>query len=382
VERLEKISALKLRLENILFYTQPTIVGLNTNRPYVAFKHLVTNKRYRIFSGLQFGMGTTRGLDNRELSLYFRSLLNKVITELGKGWSPDEESQKSKHQANENKPLKAHSSFLCDYIDKADYSAKHKYSLRWYWGELLKFAGDMGVDEIETQNMQVHLMHRYATSNTSYNTAKRYYKCIFNLLVQLGCTMNNPVVGIKNKKAVASINQAFEKAELTDLLAYLKINDKVLYRVAILMYTTFMRPHQEIRRLKVKFFNFSEQLLILPPRFTKNGKQVTIPLQQEVLEEFGFLRCMDAEEFVFGDVNSDYFATRWGKKIRNVYPLKPNQTLYSIRHTAAVEMYKRTKDVALIQRMMHHSSMEVTIGYLRSLNCNLAVVSAEMYPSL
>jgi integrase len=91
---------------------------------------------------------------------------------------------------------------------------------------------------------------------------------------------------------------------------------------------------------------------------------------------------MEPEDFVFGDVNADYFKTRWGKKVRGVFSLKPNQTLYSIRHTAAVEMYHKTKDVALIQRMMHHSSMEVTIGYLRSLNCNLAVVSAEMYPSL
>jgi integrase len=366
----------------ILLYTQPTIVGLNSSRPHISFKHIFNNKRFRVFSGVEFGMGTTRGLTPKEIALYYRALLNLVTTKLNEGWNPEAAKLKSNNVEKENKPLKFYSFSLCDYIDKADYSAKHKYSLRWYWGELLKFAGDMGVDEIETQNMQVHLMHRYPTSNTSYNTAKRYYKCIFNLLVQLGCTMNNPVVGIKNKKAVASINQAFEKTELTDLLAYLKINDRVLYRVAILMYTTFMRPHQEIRRLKVKFFNFSEQLLILPPRFTKNGKQVTIPLQQEVLEEFGFLKCMDAEDFVFGDVNSDYFATRWGKKIRNVYPLKPNQTLYSIRHTAAVEMYKRTKDVALIQRMMHHSSMEVTIGYLRSLNCNLAVVSAEMYPSL
>jgi integrase len=369
-------------MNQFLLYSQPTIGGMEKGRPYVYFSHVVSKQKYRYYSGVVFGMRSARGLSKKELEIYFRTLQQAITLKLNEGWNPDNDKEKPNKWKAENKALKTHSSFLCDYIDKADYSAKHKYSLRWYWGELLKFAGDMGVDEIETQNMQVHLMHRYPTSNTSYNTAKRYYKCIFNLLVQLGCTMNNPVVGIKNKKAVASINQAFEKTELTDLLAYLKINDRVLYRVAILMYTTFMRPHQEIRRLKVKFFNFSEQLLILPPRFTKNGKQVTIPLQQEVLEEFGFLKCMDAEDFVFGDVNSDYFATRWGKKIRNVYPLKPNQTLYSIRHTAAVEMYKRTKDVALIQRMMHHSSMEVTIGYLRSLNCNLAVVSAEMYPSL
>jgi len=327
-------------------------------------------------------MGTTRGLDERELGLYFRTLLNKVITELGNGWNPEESSPKAKMIEKTNKPLRSYSNLLCDYIDKADYGEKHKYTLKWYWVELVKQFAELGIDDIEDSDIQTHLMNRYASSNTTYNTAKRYYKCLFNLLVQLGYTENNPVSGLKNKKAEASINQAFEKAELIALMEFLKTHDRVLYRVGLLMYTIFMRPHHEIRRLRVKYFNFEDELLVLPPRFTKNGKQVTIPLQKDVLLEFAFLKSMDAEDFVFGDVNSYYFATRWGKKIRNVYPLKPNQTLYSIRHTAAVEMYKRTKDVALIQRMMHHSSMEVTIGYLRSLNCNLAVVSADMYPSL
>ena len=366
----------------ILLYSQPTIVSLRSTRPHISFKHILTNKRFRIFSGLAFGMGSTRGLDSRELSVYYKTLLNLITVKLNEGWNPAEQSLKANKIEKANKPLKAYSVFLCDYIEKADYGTKHKYSLRWYWGELLKFASEMGVEDIETSDIQVHLLNRYSSSNTSYNTAKRYYKCIFNLLVQLGHTNNNPILGIKNKKAIASINQAFEKSELKNLLEYLKTHDTILYRVAILMYTTFMRPHQEIRRLKVKYFNFKEELLILPPRFTKNGKQVTIPLQTEVLQEFSYLKDMNPEDYVFGSVNPDYFATRWGKRIRNVYPLKPNQTLYSIRHTAAVEMYHKTKDVALIQRMMHHSSMEVTIGYLRSLNCNLAVVSAEMYPSL
>jgi site-specific recombinase XerD len=308
--------------------------------------------------------------------------MNKVITELGNGWNPEESSSKAKKIEKDNKPLRSYSNVLCDYIDKADYGEKHKYTLKWYWVELIKQFAEMGIDDIEDSDIQTHLMNRYASSNTSYNTAKRYYKCIFNLLVQLGYLEVNPVVGIKNRKAEASINEAFEKEELKKLMDYLKLNDRVLYRVALLMYTTFMRPHQEIRLLQVKFFRLDERLLLLPPRFTKNGKQATIPLQLTVVEEFSFLRDMDPDDFVFGLTNPFYFSTRWGKKIKKNFPLKPNQTLYSVRHTAAVEMYRKTKDVALIQRMMHHSSMEVTIGYLRSLNCNLTVVNADMYPSL
>jgi integrase len=192
----------------------------------------------------------------------------------------------------------------------------------------------------------------------------------------------NPVSDIKAKRAEATINAAFTSKELTALFEYLKATDIILYRVAILMYTTFLRPHQEVRLLRAKFFNFEAKQLILPPRYTKNGKQTTIPLQTIILDEFEFVKSMESEDPIFGDVNPFYFSTKWGKKVRDIYPLKENQTLYSIRHTAAVETYKRTKDVALIQRLMHHSSMEVTIGYLRSLNCGLNGITVDMYPSI
>lgn len=368
-------------MNTILLYTQPSIIGLHSSRPHISFKHILNNKRYRIFSGVEFGMGTTRGLSERELSLYYRSLLNVVTTKLNEGWDPEAKKASPKSK-QESKSLRQYKIPFSHFVQKADYGDKHKYSLLWYWGELSKQFGDVPISEIYLSDITTHLMNRYASSNTSYNTAKRYYKCIFNLLVQLGYLEVNPVVGIKNRKAEASINEAFEKEEFKKLMDYLKLNDRVLYRVALLMYTTFMRPHQEIRLLQVKFFRLDERLLLLPPRFTKNGKQATIPLQETVVEEFSFLRGMDPDAFVFGNVNADYFKTRWGKKIKKNFTLKPNQTLYSVRHTAAVEMYRKTKDVALIQRMMHHSSMEVTIGYLRSLNCNLAAVNAEMYPSL
>jgi site-specific recombinase XerD len=365
-----------------LLFSQPTIGGVEKGRPYVYFSHVLSKRKYRYYSGVAFGMRSARGLKDEELHLYFRSLAQTITMKLSTGWKPEDESSPENAIERDNKPLKDYDAVLRAYIDKADYGIKHKYSLRWYWGELLKQFSKTAITDIQESDITTHLMNRYASSNTSYNTAKRYYKCIFNLLVQLGYLEVNPVVGIKNRKAEASINEAFEKEELKKLMDYLKLNDRVLYRVVLLMYTTFMRPHQEIRLLQVKFFRLDERLLLLPPRFTKNGKQATIPIQETVVEEFSFLRDMDPDAFVFGITNPFYFSTRWGKKIKKNYRLKPNQTLYSVRHTAAVEMYRKTKDVALIQRMMHHSSMEVTIGYLRSLNCNLAVVNADMYPSL
>ena len=346
---------------------------------YVFFRNLVTKEAFKFYSGKDFGMPTCRGLDPKEKEIYYRSLLSMINYQLSIGWTPEAEI---KPKVTLDFSFKEAAAELESFIPKADYGDKHKYSLLWYLKSLNQAYMGSQLNDISTASMTAFIMKRHTGSNTSYNTARRYYRGIFNLFQQLGYMDFNPVSDIKAKRAEATINAAFTPKELTALFEYLKVTDIILYRVAILMYTTFLRPHQEIRLLKAKFFNYEAKQLILPPRYTKNGKQTTIPLQSIILDEFDFVQTMEGEESIFGKVNPYYFSTKWGIKVRDRYPLKENQTLYSIRHTAAVETYRRTKDVALIQRLMHHSSMEVTIGYLRSLNCGLNGITADMYPSI
>jgi integrase len=339
----------------------------------------MTSEIFRIHTGKDFGMSSARGLSIAEKDIYYRTLLSKVIVKLAEGWMPE---SIDKPKVASDFSFKEAAAELEKFIPKADYGDKHKYSMLWYLKSLKQAYSGSQLNDITTASLTAFIMKRHTGSNTSYNTARRYYRGIFNLFQQLGYMDFNPVSDIKAKRAESTINAAFTPKELTALFEYLKVTDLILYRVAILMYTTFLRPHQEIRLLKAKFFNFEAKQLILPPRYTKNGKQTTIPLQSIILEEFEFVQTLDSEDPIFGNINPFYFSTKWGKKVRDIYPLKENQTLYSIRHTAAVETYKRTKDVALIQRLMHHSSMEVTIGYLRSLNCGLNGITADMYPSI
>jgi len=366
-------------MNSALTYTSPKLVSEKRGRMYVFFRNLVTKEAFKFYSGKDFGMPTCRGLDSKEKEIYYRSLLSMINYQLSIGWTPEAEI---KPKVTLDFSFKEAAAELESFIPKADYGDKHKYSLLWYLKSLKQAYMGSQLNDISTASMTAFIMKRHTGSNTSYNTARRYYRGIFNLFQQLGYMDFNPVSDIKAKRAEATINAAFTPQELSSLFEYLKATDIVLYRVALLMYTTFLRPHQEIRLLKAKFFQFEGRQLVLPPRYTKNGKQTTIPLQAIILDEFDFVQTMEGEESIFGKVNPYYFSTKWGIKVRDRYPLKENQTLYSIRHTAAVETYRRTKDVALIQRLMHHSSMEVTIGYLRSLNCGLNGITADMYPSI
>ena len=62
--------------------------------------------------------------------------------------------------------------------------------------------------------------------------------------------------------------------------------------------------------------------------------------------------------------------------------LEKNHTIYSFRHTAAVDVYRRTKDVNLLKSMLGHSSILVTLKYLRGLGEYNEEVLREAGPRL
>jgi integrase len=70
--------------------------------------------------------------------------------------------------------------------------------------------------------------------------------------------------------------------------------------------------------------------------------------------------------------NVSYFSLQWSRakkkmKERSELTILENETIYSFRHSAAINIYKRFKDVHLLQQLLGHSSIIVTLKYLRGL---------------
>ena len=66
-------------------------------------------------------------------------------------------------------------------------------------------------------------------------------------------------------------------------------------------------------------------------------------------------------------LNKDYFKTLWSRfKIQSTL-IEQGQTLYSFRHSGAIEIFKRTGSLTKLQKAMGHSSINVSLTYLRGL---------------
>ena len=66
-------------------------------------------------------------------------------------------------------------------------------------------------------------------------------------------------------------------------------------------------------------------------------------------------------------LNQDYFKTLWGRFKRQSNLLEQDQTLYSFRHSGAIEIFKRTGSITKLQKAMGHSSINVSLTYLGGL---------------
>ena len=66
-------------------------------------------------------------------------------------------------------------------------------------------------------------------------------------------------------------------------------------------------------------------------------------------------------------LNQDYFKTLWSRFKRQSNILEQGQTLYSFRHSGAIEIFKRTGSITKLQKAMGHSSINVSLTYLRGL---------------
>ena len=65
--------------------------------------------------------------------------------------------------------------------------------------------------------------------------------------------------------------------------------------------------------------------------------------------------------------NRGYFSTLW-KRFKKLNPdIDRDITIYSFRHSGAIEIFKRTGSLTKLQRAMGHSSLQVSLTYLRGL---------------
>jgi len=116
-----------------------------------------------------------------------------------------------------------------------------------------------------------------------------------------------------------------------------------------------LRPHQEIRLLKWEDFSDDLSHINLTGSKVKSKRNRIVPVPKYMRE---ILVKGENQDNIFSKskqpYNKSYFSLIWRRFKRRYPTIEPSVTIYSFRHTGALEIFKRTGSITKLQKAMGH----------------------------
>ena len=201
-------------------------------------------------------------------------------------------------------------------------------------------------------------------NNTSYNSIRRHINVLVNYL-----HTNSFPIGLSKLKARKQEEVLHSPINnVGELLLRIKDFNVNLYLCCLLTYGCLLRPHQEIRLLKWENFNDVLSYINLTGSKVKSKRNRIVPVPTYIRE---VLKRGCNQNNIFSNTlqpyNKGYFSLLWRRFKSSNPDIDKNITIYSFRHTGALEIFKRTGSITKLQKAMGHSSIRVSLTYLRGL---------------
>ena len=218
---------------------------------------------------------------------------------------------------------------------------------------------NLNIDKLQPSHIRSFLVR----PNWSAKTQRTVKSTLSPLLSEF---TPNLVQSVRLKKPTSTLHKPFDN--VNEVLDAVRDYNQQLYLCCLMTYGCLLRPHREIRELT--WSDFSEDLtyIHLSGNRNKSGRNRIVPVPSYVRD---ILVKGESNHNIFSGsnkpLNQDYFKTLWSRFKRQSDVLEQGQTLYSFRHSGAIEIFKRTGSLHKLQRAMGHSSLNVSLTYLRGL---------------
>lgn len=355
-------------------FTTPKIFVPKDEKERAYIVYFYDGKRQREYNGNRLNLNINPNqFDNvKDRDRLLAKLQFEFNKALSKGWNPffkeleDISLQKALSLVLDEKL----NSNLCD-LYKRNLKAVNRMFTEFVPAKYLK-------DKCDSLPLSIveGFLNQFQTSERNYINRRRCLHTLFNEIVRKGHMTKNVVKQTKTARAKASLHEPYSESQLKEVLGFLKVEYPNLHLCCLLTYGCFLRPHHEIRLLKIKHIvrDFTQIQLSGSENKSKRVRTVYVPnyIQDEL--KYRLSEITDSEANIFtltrSVYNTGYFNLMWGKakiKMIKLGILQPKQTIYSFRHTAVINVYRKTKDLHVLQQLLQHSNMVVTLNYLRGL---------------
>lgn len=220
-----------------------------------------------------------------------------------------------------------------------------------------------------------HLLNVKSNSPRTANNTLQHLTAIFTKLQERTGIEKNPFK-IKSLREPATLkNIAFTDEDRAKVEEYLIKHEPGVYLFTRLMYFAFIRPG-EILKLQFGHVHMRDSYITVHGLISKNGKTETAQIIPALANELqSRLIFQEPDHYLFStgikpgkyELSKQVPFRRHEKALRNLGLLEKGYTLYSWKHTGAVNAYRAGVGIKELQSMLRHSSVQITDIYLKSL---------------
>ena len=331
--------------------TYPIVCQKNDGRYFIDF--YINSKRYRLLTASKIGLDLKPNNYPENLRRKQAEILAKLTYDylIRNNYS----FKKVKHESK---------------LERFDYLINRKLSenLSFSYAKALKAYALVLRGQIEKNDcVPIEFIDDYLLSysnNTSFNTVRRHVNVLTNYLNENGFDIST--TKLKSKKQNEKLHKPIK--DISCLLNLLRRFDSNIHLCCLLTYGCLLRPHREIRLLKWKDFSDDLSTISISGDRVKSKRNRIVPVPKYIRE---ILVKKGLEDNIFSGsktpYNISYFSTLF-KRFKHTFPsVDKGITIYSFRHSGAIEIFKRTGSLTKLQKAMGHSSLNVSLTYLRGL---------------
>ena len=345
----------------------PTITKKSRQEYLVAFWY--ENKRYRYSSGNAISLELQPNIFPVSQRLQQVTLLCAAYTlEIAKGWRP--EVKPIHHQ--KTLTIGSIAAFVLLRKLSLSYSESYKKELEYTEKVWKRYISNMGIEHKPIEALTTEIIRDFIYSEAPSPASMANLKRNISALLKDELESNGIVLNFSRIK-LPKVPQQLHKPidDIGALLSDIKEFNVSLYLCCLMTYTMLLRPHREVRCLSFRDFNndFTQVSLSGSKVKSKRNRVVPVPgvVRDELIRRFTGNRNANVFTLKEEDYNRDYFKTLWSRYKRQSHLLERDQTLYSFRHTGAINVFEKTGSLLKLQQVMGHSDMKVSLTYLRGL---------------
>jgi hypothetical protein len=275
-----------------IMFTEPQIVTSDdlNKRSYITF--YFHGDRKREYNGKALGLRLTpnraKTLEQRnDLLRKLRYELNKaldanlypvVTQEDGEDLTPNPIKEASEDTSVQETKVASANTVLLDALNRKLNSPLAKFYKRNLSTIHRQFTGFLTAEELNgtintiTTLRVEEFLSLFGSSGSYYMNKRRDFGILITVTAKLTGQQNTTVKDTERRKAKAKLHKPYEKKQLKPILNYLEGRYPNMYICCLLLYSTWLRPHEEIRLLTRGHFMNDMSEIHLSGDENKGGK--------------------------------------------------------------------------------------------------------------